>query len=92
MGSGGESGKSETDGSPLRESGFDSMGDDFKDSFTLAEGSEICSFSIEMSISQPKSWPFEGNAILRLREIPVFAQLKRRTEKRRGNMCTIRPD
>lgn len=73
VGSRGELGKSETVGSPSRKSGFDSMGDDFEDSFTSAEGNEICSFSIEMNISQQKVDLFEGNAILRLPENPVFA-------------------
>lgn len=52
MESGGDSGDSEANGNPSGESGFVFIGDGFKDSFTLTEGNEICSFSVEMNISQ----------------------------------------
>jgi hypothetical protein len=45
---------SETGEIPSRESGFDPIGDDFKDSLTFSEGNEICSSSAERNISQPK--------------------------------------
>lgn len=46
----GESCNSETGENPSGESGFDPIGDDFKDSITFSEGSGICSSSVEMNI------------------------------------------